>query len=119
MSKSCWITATSYWLSRSAEAATDAVDPLTNSPTTRESVAACPSAIRTMPTSAPLAVSPPHRAALNIARPHIVGVYVVRTPKLGDAEFDSKAFPLPKERPRDKAVKMDFRPCDCHKKCPA
>ena len=42
-----------------------------------------PSAMRTTLTSAPLVVSPPARAALNVARPHGVGGCVLRIPKLG------------------------------------
>src|ERR1700758_4318421 len=86
MPYSCWMTATSLWFSNSAHAARDAAEPLTSSPTTRVLEEGGPSDTRTTLTSAPLAVNPWARAALNVAGPYGVGGYVLRMPKLGVSE---------------------------------
>src|ERR1700739_1597715 len=86
MPYSCWMTATSLWFSNSAHAATDGAEPLTSSPTTRVLEDGGPSDTRTTLTSAPLAVNPWARAALNVAGPYGVGGYVLRMPKLGVSE---------------------------------
>ena len=76
----------SLWLSRSAHPTTDGVEPLTSSPMTRPLEEGDPSATRTTLTAAPLAHKASDRAALNVASPHGVGGYVLRTPTLDERE---------------------------------
>src|ERR1700704_5409259 len=106
MPYSCWITATSHSLNKSADAATDAAEPLTSSPTTRGSEDGSPSATRTTLTSAPFAANPLDSAALNVASPQTVDGNVLRTPKLEGAEFRCAPTGLIKVLPSDNAVKV-------------
>ena len=73
MPYSCCTIATSLPFSKSEVAATDAAEPLTNSPITRASEDDDPSATRTTLTSDPFAPKPFDKAALNVASPHCVG----------------------------------------------
>jgi hypothetical protein len=72
--------------SSSEVAATDPAEPLTSSPITRASDDDDPSATRTTLTSEPFARNPSDKAELNVASPHGVGGYVLRTPKLAESE---------------------------------
>src|ERR1700692_2744118 len=87
MPYSCCTTAMSLSFSNSLVAATDAAEPLTSSPITRVSADDDPSATRTILTSEPFAHNPFDKAALNVARPHGVGGYVLRMPKLAEPQL--------------------------------
>src|SRR4030088_199102 len=109
------MTATSLWFSKSTLAATDVVEPLTSSPMTRAPGEGDPSDTRTTLTSAPLAVNPSDRAALNVASPHGVGGCVLRMPKLGET-----GYPWPtKGNVNDGRVDKLFKvipTCGCHRR---
>src|ERR1700690_3553017 len=86
MPYSCCTTAMSLSFSNSQVATTDLAEPLTSSPITRASEDDDPSATRTTLTSEPFAHNPSDRAALNVANPHGVGGYVLRSAKLVDPQ---------------------------------